>query len=107
MQKSELLVHSRLSQIRSCRRDLRRPMLRRLTFAAFPVMGLSVTSKTGRGQTNLWNTARYIIKPRLLRVPGMARIDLVGGRVPEYHVRIDPVKLESYQLSLSQVSDGR
>ncbi len=106
MQKSELLVDSRLSQIRSALPATATTSVHRLTFAAFPVMGLSLTSKTGRSQTDLWNIARYELKPRLLQVPGVARVDLVGGRTPEYHVRVDPIKLESYQLSLSQVSDA-
>ena len=33
----------------------------------------------------------------------MARVNLVGGRVPEYHVVVDPGKLESYHLTLDQV----
>ena len=34
----------------------------------------------------------------------MAQVKLVGGRVPEYHVVVDPVKLESHRLTLDQVS---
>ena len=32
--------------------------------------------------TELWETARYNLKPRFLRIPGVARVDLVGGRTP-------------------------
>lgn len=106
MQKSELHVHSRLAQIRSTLPATATTNVYRLTFSAFPVMGLSLTSTTGRSQTELWEEARYVLKPRLLRVPGVARVDIVGGRAPEYHIQIDPAKLESYQLSLGQVSDA-
>ncbi len=106
MQKSELHVHSRLAQIRAQLPHTAATTVHRLTFSAFPVVGLSLTSMTGRTQSELWDTARYDIKPRLLRVPGVARVDLVGGRMPEYHVKIDPHKLEGYHLALAQVSDA-
>ena len=41
----------------------------RLTFAAFPIMGYSLTSDTVP-QTQLWEMATYSIKPRLNRMPG-------------------------------------
>ena len=106
MEKSELHVHSRLSQIRATLPATATTSVYRLTFSAFPIFGMSLISTGGRSQTDLWETARYNIKPRLLRIPGVARVDLVGGRVPEYHVRIDPLKLEGYHLALSQVSDA-
>src|SRR5436309_10857848 len=79
MQTSELHVHSRLSQIRASLPSTASTNVYRLTFSAFPIIGLSLTSTGGRSQAELWETARYTIKPRLLRVPGVARIDLVGG----------------------------
>ncbi|MER3415463.1 MAG: hypothetical protein C4297_04520 [Gemmataceae bacterium] len=106
MQKSELYVNSRLAQIRSTLPATATTNVQRLTFSAFPVVGLSLTSTGGRSQADLWQTARYDLKPRLLRVPGVARVNLVGGRAPEYHVRVDPFKLEGYHLALSQISDA-
>lgn len=106
MQQAELHVHSRLSQIRSTLPASASTSVFRLTFSAFPIIGLSLTSVGGRSQSAMWETARYTIKPRLLRIPGIARVDLVGGRVPEYHVRVDPVRLEGYKLALTQVADA-
>jgi len=106
MEKSELHVHTRLSQISGSLPATVSTSIYRLTFSAFPILGLSLTSTGGRSQSDLWERARYDLKPRLLRIPGVARVDLVGGRVPEYHVRIDPLKLESYHLVLSQISDA-
>jgi CzcA family heavy metal efflux pump len=59
-----------------------------------------------RSITELWETARYELKPRFLRIPGVARVDLVGGRTPEYHVVVDPVRLQAANLSLAQVTDA-
>lgn len=106
MEKSELHVHSRLSQIRATLPTTATTSVYRLTFSAFPIFGMSLISTGGRSQSDLWECARYTLKPRLLRIPGIARVDLVGGRMPEYHVRVDPLKLESYHLALSQVADA-
>ena len=105
MVQSELYVNSRISQIRSTLPATAATTVWRLTFSAFPIMGVSLTSAT-RNIIALWETARYQIKPRFLRIPGVARVDLVGGRTPEYHVIVDILRLQSAQLSLAQVTDA-
>lgn len=105
MIQSELYVNSRLAQIRSTLPATASATVWRLTFSAFPIIGVSLTSAT-RDITSLWETARYELKPRFLRIPGVARVDLVGGRTPEYHVIVDPVRLQAAHLSLPQVTDA-
>src|SRR6516164_4056473 len=105
MIQSELYVNSRLAQIRSTLPSTATMAVHRLTFSAFPIIGVSLTSPT-RDITKLWETARYDIKPRCLRVPGVARVDLVGGRTPEYHVVVDPLRLNAARLSLTQITDA-
>src|SRR4030081_1129395 len=104
MIKSELYVNSRIAQIRSTLPATATATVWRLTFSAFPIIGVSLTSPT-RDLTALWETARYTIKPRFLRIPGIARVDLVGGRTPEYHIIVDPLRLSAAQVSLAQVTD--
>src|SRR5690349_17329907 len=79
MVQSELFVDARLSQIRASLPSTVTTSTRRLTFSAFPVLGVSLTSSR-RTNIELWEMARYDIKPRFLRIPGVARVDLVGGR---------------------------
>ncbi|MCH8829542.1 MAG: efflux RND transporter permease subunit, partial [Planctomycetes bacterium] len=105
MKESELYVLSRLSQIRGTLPPTASVQVHRLTFSAFPAIGISLTSKT-RPSTDLWETARYDIYPRFLRIRGVARINLVGGRVPEYHVIVDPEKLDAHRLTLGQISQA-
>ena len=105
MIQSELYVNSRLAQVRSTLPATATAVVWRLTFSAFPIIGVSLISQT-RDITALWETARYDIKPRFLRVPGVARVDLVGGRTPEYHVIVDPLRLNGARLSLTQVTDA-
>jgi CzcA family heavy metal efflux pump len=104
MIQSELYVNSRLAEIHSTLPATASATVWRLTFSAFPIIGVSLTSPT-RDITALWEIARYDIKPRFLRVPGVARVDLVGGRSPEYHVIVDPMRLSAARLSLTQITD--
>ena len=57
MIQSELYVNSRLAQIRSALPATASATVWRLTFSAFPIIGVSLTSPT-RDITALWETAR-------------------------------------------------
>jgi CzcA family heavy metal efflux pump len=105
MVRSELFVLSRLAQIRNRLPRTTETTVLRLTFAAFPILGVSMTSAT-RDTTELWERARYDLKLRFLQIPGVARVDLVGGRRPEYHVVVDPVRLGAANLTLAEISDA-
>jgi CzcA family heavy metal efflux pump len=105
MAQAELYVLNRLSQARATLPSTVNTTAYRLTFSAFPITGVSLTGPR-RSPTELWEAAQYKIKPRFLRVPGVARVDLVGGRTPEFHVVVDPVRLQAYNLSLAQVTDA-
>ncbi|MCX6545757.1 MAG: efflux RND transporter permease subunit [Acidobacteria bacterium] len=105
MTQSELYVLSRLSQIRSTLPPSATTAVFRLTFSAFPIVGVSLTSPT-RSTTALWETARYNLKLRFLQIPGVARVDLVGGRTPEFHVIVDPVRLQAAGIGLTQITEA-
>ncbi len=105
MEESEQYVLGRLAQIRNTLPATAAIQVHRLTFSAFPILGISLTSQT-RGKTELWEAARYEIYPRFLRIKGVARINLVGGRIPEYHVIVDPAKLDANHLTFSQVAQA-
>jgi len=105
MVRSELYVLSRLSQIRSTLPATAETTVFRMTFAAFPILGVSLTSET-RDITELWEEARYNLKLRFLQIPGVARVDLVGGKAPEYQIVVDPLLLEGAGLALGDVTDA-
>ncbi|HQR32866.1 MAG TPA: efflux RND transporter permease subunit, partial [Blastocatellia bacterium] len=77
----------------------------RLTFAIFPVAGYSLTSET-RDPASLRDLAVYTIKPRLARLPGVAEVNIAGGKTREFHVTVDPARLNAHGISLQQVSDS-
>lgn len=99
------LVQGRISQITPSLPPTCRFYINRLTFSVFPMVGFSITSPT-RSQSDLWELAYYDIAPRLYRLPGVAETRIVGGRPPEYHVLVDPQKLNSYSMPLTKVTDA-
>lgn len=105
MRQSELYVLGRISQIRSELPVTAETEIERVTFSAFPIIGISLTS-SNRDITSLWETANYELKPRFLQIPGVARVEITGGRAPEFHVIVDPLKLQANSLALSDVSDA-
>jgi CzcA family heavy metal efflux pump len=99
------LVQGRISQILPNLPPDCRFYINRLTFSVFPMVGFSITSPT-RSPAELWERAYYEIAPRLYRLPGVAETRIVGGRPPEYHVLVDPQKLNAYGLPLTRVTDA-
>ncbi len=77
----------------------------RLTFAAFPVIGYSLTSDS-MPQTKLWEMATYEMKPRLNRLDGVSTVIIQGGQEPEFHITPDPAKLLTANVTVSDILDA-
>ena len=77
----------------------------RLTFAAFPILGYSLTSETVP-MTRLWELATYDLKPRLNRKLGVSTIVVQGGQEPEFEVRPDPAKLVQTQITVPNLLEA-
>lgn len=54
---------------------------------------------------DLRTTQDWIAVPKLLQVPGVADVVTFGGLVKQFHILVDPQKLQSYGLSLPQLMD--
>jgi CzcA family heavy metal efflux pump len=105
MDQTELHVRTRLAQVRANLPATVDARAYRLTFSVFPISGISLTSAQ-RSLPELTVAAENVIKPRFLRIPGVARVDLVGGREPEFHIVADPLRLAAQNLALTQVADA-
>jgi CzcA family heavy metal efflux pump len=86
------LVNAALARVQPTLPANARVTANRLTFAAFPIMGYSLTSDK-IPQTTLWEVANYDLKPRMNRATGVSSVVVQGGQVPEYKVQPDPAKL--------------
>jgi CzcA family heavy metal efflux pump len=54
----------------------------------------------------LRDTADWIIKPRLLAVPGVAHVIVFGGAVRQIQIRPDPRKLVTLNITLAEIVDA-
>ena len=77
----------------------------RLTFASFPILGYSLTSKTVP-QTDLWDLANYTIKPRISHLDGVSTVVIQGGQVPEYRIAPDPARLLITGITVQDILDS-
>ncbi len=86
------LVNAALARVQSSLPQTAKVTSNRLTFAAFPIIGYSLTSDSVP-QTRLWELATYELKPRLNRLSGVSTVIVQGGQEPEFEIRPDPAKL--------------
>lgn len=78
---------------------------RLLTTATFPIIDLSLSSPV-RTLPELTDIAFYDVVPGLHRIPGVYRVEMVGGKYREYVVRIDPAKMLAHDLSPDEIASG-
>jgi CzcA family heavy metal efflux pump len=106
MDRADLYVLGQLSEIRSDLPATASTDVSRVAFSlSYPIIGISLTS-SNRDQMEVWDTANYKIKPLFLQIPGVADVEILGGQEPEYHVVVDPLKLQAAHLGLQDVSDA-
>lgn len=99
-------VNAALARVQSTLPSTAKLTSNRLTFAAFPILGYSLTSDTV-SQTRLWELATYTIKPRLNRnVPGVSMVVVQGGQVPEFQIEPDPAKMLEGQMTVQGILDA-
>jgi CzcA family heavy metal efflux pump len=98
-------VNAALARVQTALPPTAKITANRLTFAAFPILGYSLTSDTVP-QTRLWEMATYEIKPRLNRMNGVSTVILQGGQEPEFEVRPDPVKLLQSSITIPSILDA-
>jgi CzcA family heavy metal efflux pump len=98
-------VNAALSRIQTVLPPTATITTNRLTFAAFPIIGYSLTSATVP-QTRLWELATYTIKPRLNRLVGVSSVVVQGGDQPEFLVEPDPEKLVQTQSTIPNILDA-
>ncbi len=57
-------------------------------------------------QMSLRTTADWVLRPRLLKVAGVAEIFILGGERKQYQVLLDPAALLEYDVTLQQVEQA-
>ena len=78
-----------------------RPALSKFDFDDLPVMRLAVFSN--QSSMELSKFAKDQIQPAFSQLPGVAEVRLLGERIREIGIHVDPQKLEAHHTSIMQV----
>ena len=103
MAAAALQVNAAVSQIMPALPAGTRLETRRMDPTVFPIIAYSLTSDT-QSLVRLRDLALYEIRPHLVSIEGVARVQVVGGAQEEYQVMVDPARLQAYGLSMDDVS---
>src|SRR2546422_3666644 len=95
------LVTEKLAQVR-LPTGIRPPVLGPISSTMGEIMLISMNSQTTSAM-DLRSIADWVVRPRLLGVPGVAQVMIIGGDTKQYQVLVDPAKLRDYNLTLKEV----
>ncbi len=98
-----LQVESGINQVRGSLPPNTVIAVRRMDPTVFPILGYSLRSDR-HSLTELHDLALYQVRPVLSTIAGVARIGVLGGAAAEYQVLVDPVKLDSFGLTLNDLA---
>ncbi|MGH8274820.1 MAG: efflux RND transporter permease subunit [Gammaproteobacteria bacterium] len=79
--------------------------VQRMETTLYPVTGYSLTSKT-ESPVALRNFVEFQLRPLLSSVPGVAHVEVQGGQIPEYHVNVNPARLQAIGLSFKNIANA-
>ncbi len=84
-------------------KDIKEPQIIKITEATAPVIVLSLSPKDSSSISleDIRDLASGAIKHKLLKVEGVANVDIFGGYERELQIIVDKQKLDSYNLSSS------
>jgi len=78
------------------------PKITPLTSAASSVLGIGITSET-KSLAEIRTIVDRLIIPHLLSIPGVADVNVFGGKVKQYQIEIQPEKLIQSNISIEQI----
>ncbi|HWU33686.1 MAG TPA: efflux RND transporter permease subunit [Methylovorus sp.] len=81
------------------------PNITPLTSSASTVLGIGITSDK-RSLTELRTLVDWTIRPHLMAVPGVADVNVFGGKVRQLQIQVDPQQLIRYNIGLPQVMEA-
>ena len=99
------IVNEKLGQSQSQMPAGVTPQLAPISSVMGSIMLISMSSKNGKTDPlTLRTLGDWVVRPRLLSVPGVAQVINIGGGRKQLQVLIDPQKLRQYNVSLNEVT---
>lgn len=85
--------------------DIEPPAMGPISSVMGEIMFIALTSEN-HSPLELRTEADWVVRRRLLAVPGVSQVIPIGGGVKQYQVEVDPERLEALGLGLSEVSEA-
>ena len=105
VQQTLQFLQGRISNVRNTLPATASIQAEQMSVAVFPIHGYSLTSDK-LSLVELRDIALYQIRPALMKVKGVARVEVTGGDTREFLVTVSPEKLSAYRLDIRQVADA-
>ncbi|WP_415063055.1 efflux RND transporter permease subunit [Bdellovibrio sp.] len=68
------------------------------------IQQIAVTSESKDvGPMELRTLAEWVLRPRLMTIPGVAQVISIGGGLKQYQIQVSAEKLNRFQLSIDQI----
>lgn len=77
------------------------PSISQFSLSDLPIISMGITAELTENE--LYDLIDNKIQPDFSRIPGVAKVNIIGGQEREIRVNIDPKKLEGYGLTIPQV----
>jgi HAE1 family hydrophobic/amphiphilic exporter-1 len=84
--------------------EVETPVIQKFDIGAAPILSLVLSGDYDT--RHLTRLADETVKQRLQTLPGVGNIDIVGGQEREFHIMVDPVRLDSYGLTVNEVAQA-
>ena len=81
------------------------PVLTPLTSSSSTVLVVGITSTT-RSAMEQRTFADWVLRPRLLAVPGVSKVAIFGGEVRQLQVQLDPARLRRYGVGIAEAAEA-
>ncbi|QJI30691.1 multidrug efflux RND transporter permease subunit [Pseudomonas sp. ADAK18] len=99
---TELLAKT--NEIRSqLPKEVEDPTLNKVAASALALMYLSFSSEDMNG-AQITDYLLRVVQPRLVTLPGMGNVEIIGSQAPAMRLWLDPIKLAGFGLSTNDVT---
>ncbi|MBY0357907.1 MAG: CusA/CzcA family heavy metal efflux RND transporter [Candidatus Obscuribacterales bacterium] len=86
--------------------NVREPSLAPITSATGDILKIGLYANGKTSTMDLRTLADWTLRLRLMAVPGVSNVIVIGGETKQYQVLIDPEKLKQYDITLSQAVEA-
>jgi CzcA family heavy metal efflux pump len=102
---SQQRIESRIAEIRNDLPPGVSITVEKMNPSILPVIGYTIeTNSTSRTPIDMKQIALYTVKPFLSQVQGVAEVRIIGGKMKEYWLTLDPQKMSSLGITPENLS---